>query len=335
MASHSLSQPNMCKLRHLDSEPSNSPILSLLGMHKNLFRASSFSGPAQPGPSTARCRFLELPAELRLMIYDYLLISRDVLASRAIRGDKPYGLSLTVLCVNHFVYLEASSVFYQNNTFHIGSWFQSEPSDISNHGQIDPPIPRAYWPSLRNLSIDLIATHKTASTELSQGPTLFWAQDDTNGEAHVRSLITLLKSCGPHLGSLKLTANAGCLGVNRKSVRSLSICDRDHQFVRALAALNIPKISIHFDFPDAFFYVDVDAKAFLSRSIPLMACQIVFCQVQTKIDRLLASPGRSISISKQTERIDLSPMILKQWKHSCPGRFIATTNLEDEIANPG
>ena len=262
------------------------------------------------------------------MIYDYLLISRDVLASRAIRGDKPYGLSLAILRVNHFVYLEASSVFYQNNAFHISSWSQSKPSDIPKHGQIDPPIPRAYWPSLRNLFIDLLATHKTASIELSQEPTSFWARDDTNCEAYVRSLITLLESCGPHLWSLKLTANAGCLGVN-------PICDRDHRFVRALAALNIPKISIHFDFPDAFFYVDVDAKAFLSRSIPLMACQIMFCQVQTKIDRLLASFGRSISISKQTERIDLSPVILKTWKHSCPGRFIATTNLEDEIANPG
>lgn len=115
---------------------------------------------------------------------------------------------------------------------------------------------------------------------------------------------------------------------------SLSICDRDRQFVRALAALNIPKISVHFDFPDAFFYVDVDAKAFLGRSIPLIACQIMFCQAQTKIDRLLTSFSGSISILKQTERIDLSPMILKTWKHSCLGRFGATTNLEDEIANP-
>ena len=325
----------MCKRGHSDSEPGNSPILSLLGMHKNLFRAGSFSEPAQPGHSTARCRFLKLPAELRLMIYDYLLISRDMLASRAIRGDKPYGLSLAILRVNHFVYLEASSVFYQNNAFHISSWSQSEPSDIPKHRQIDPPIPRAYWPSLRNLSIDLLATHKTASIELSQGSTSFWARDDKNYEAHIRSLTTLLESCGPHLGSLKLTANVGRSGVNRKSIGSFSIYDRDRQFVRALAALNIPKISMHFDFPDAFFYVDVDAKAFLSRSIPLMACQIMFCQVQTKIDRLLASFGRYISISKQTERIDLSPMILKTWKHSCPGRFIATTNLEDEIANPG
>lgn len=316
----------MCKRGHSDSEPSNSPILSLLGMHKYLFRAGSFSEPAQPGPSTARCRFLELPAELRLMIYDYLLISRDVLASRAIRGDKPYGLSLTILRVNHFMYLEASSVFYQNNAFHIGSWSQSEPLDIPKHGQIDPPIPRASWPSLRNLSIDLIATHKTASIELSQGPTSFWARGDTNCEAYVRSLTTLLESCGPHLGSLKLTANVGRSGV--------TIYDQDRQFVRALAALNIPKISMHFDFPDAFFYVDLDAKAFLSHSIPLMACHIMFCQAQTEIDRLLASFGGSISISKQTERIDLSPMILKTWKHSCPGRFGATTNLEDEIANP-
>lgn len=334
MASHSLSQPNICKWGHSDSQSSNSPILSLLGMHKNLFRAGSFSEPARPGHSTARCRFLELPAELRLMIYNYLLISRDVLASRAIRGDKPYGLSLTILRVNHLVYLEASSVFYQNNEFHIGSWSQSEPSDISKHGQIDPPIPRACWPSLRNLSIDLMATHKTASIELSQGPTSFRARDDTNCEAYVRSLTTLLESCGPHLGSLKLTANMGRSGVNRKSVMSLSICDRDRQFVRALAALNIPKISVHFDFPDAFFYVDVDAKAFLGRSIPLIACQIMFCQAQTKIDRLLTSFSGSISILKQTERIDLSPMILKTWKHSCLGRFGATTNLEDEIANP-
>jgi hypothetical protein len=330
MASRSLSQPNMCKWGHLDSEPSNSPILSLLGMHKNLFRPGSFSEPAQLRHSTARCRFLEIPAELRLMIYDYLLISRDVLVSKAIRGNKPYGLSLTILRVNHLVYLEASSVFYQNNAFHIGSWSQSEPSDIPKHGQIDPPIPRACWPSLRNLSV----THKTASIKLSQGPTSFWARDDTNCEAYVCSLTTLLESCGPHLGSLKLTANVGRLGVNRKSVRSLSICDRGRQFVRALAALTIPKISIHFDFPDAFFYVDVDAKAFLGRSIPLMACQIMFCHAQTKIDRLLASFGGSISISKQTERVDLSPIILKTWKHSCLGIFGATTNLEDEIVNP-
>ena len=216
MASHSLSQPNMCKWGHSDSQPSNSPILSLLGMHKNLFRPGSFSEPAQPGHSTARCRFLELPAELRLMIYDYLLISRDVLASEAIRGDKPYGLSLTILRDNHLVYLEASSVFYQNNAFHIGSWSQSEPLD----GQIDPPIPRACWPFLRNLSIDLIVTHKTASIELSQGPTSFWARDDTNCEAYVCSLTTLLESCGPHLGSLKLTANQGCKSINETSILS-------------------------------------------------------------------------------------------------------------------
>ena len=322
----------MCKWGHSDSEPSNSPILSLLGVHKNLFRAGSFSEPARPGHSTARCRFLELPAELRLMIYDYLLISRDALASRAIRGDKPYGLSLTILRVNHLVYPEASSVFYQNNEFHIGSWSQSEPSDISKHGQIDPPIPRACWPSLRNLSIDLMATHKTASIELSQG-LHHSGHGMTQPARHVRSLTTLLESCGPHLRSLKLTANVGRSGVNRKSVMSLSVCDRDRQFVRALAALNIPKISVCFDFPDAFIYVDVDAKAFPGRSIPLMARQIMFCQAQTKIDRLLASFG-SISISKQTERIDLSPMILKTWKYSCLGRFGATTNPEDEIANP-
>lgn len=113
----------------------------------------------------------------------------------------------------------------------------------------------------------------------------------------------------------------------------LSICDQDRQFVRALAALNIPKISVHFDFPDAFFYVDVDAKAFLGRSIPFIARQIMFCQAQTKIERLFASFG-SISILKQTERIDLSPMILKTWKYSCLGRFEATTNPEDGFANP-
>ena len=56
--------------------------------------------------------------------------------------------------------------------------------------------------------------------------------------------------------------------------------------------------------------------------MPLMACQIMFWQAQTKIDRLLASFGRSISISKQIEKIDLSHMILKTW------RFGATTNLK-------
>jgi hypothetical protein len=123
--------------------------------------------------------------------------------------------------------------------------------------------------------------------------------------------------------------------VNRKSVGSFFIYDRDRSFVRALASLKIPKISMHFDFPDAFFYIDVEAKAFLSRSIPLMACQIMFCQAQTKIDRLLASFGGSVPMPKQTERTDLSPMVLRTWKHSCSTTFGVKINQEDETNNSG
>ncbi|OCL13925.1 hypothetical protein AOQ84DRAFT_76948 [Glonium stellatum] len=323
----------MCERRRSHSEPSDSSILPFLGMCKNLSRARSFSEPNQPKAPTERCCLLELPVELRLMIYDYLLISPHVLASRTSKKQKPYGLSLSILCVNRFLNFEASAVFYQNNIFHFGSRHQPELADLSKDGQLDPPIPRAHWHSLRNLSIDLMGTHETAPIEPSREP-VSWTRDDMSCEAYVRSLTILLESCGPHLGSLKLTANVGRSDVDRKSVGSFFIYDRDRSFVRALAALKISKVSMYFDFPDAFFYADVDTKAFLSRSIPLMACQIMFCQAQTKIDRLLASFGTSISLSKQTERIDLSPMVLKTWKYSCPANYGATKNPADEPVNP-
>lgn len=265
--------------------------------------------------SVERCRFLELPTELRLMIYDHLLVSYEPLESRDARNDKRYNLSFAILRVNQFVYHEASVLFYQNNIFNISRPANSNAGNFSanDSNQINPPLPRHHWPFLRNISIDLMYTPETSQPE-SKDAHWSWSRDDPGCVSYIRSLTSLLQLSGPQLRRLKLTANATGSAFARKSLGSFFICDRDRAFVRTLAALKVGTVPIHFDFPDSYFHIEIDARAFLSRSILLMACQVMFCQSQARIDRLLATFGNELSASSlEAERMDLSPLVFKAW----------------------
>ncbi|KAF2190510.1 hypothetical protein K469DRAFT_721385 [Zopfia rhizophila CBS 207.26] len=261
--------------------------------------------------------FLELPAELRLSIYEYLVVANEPLQGRPAKENKAYCLSLAILRVNRQVYEEARSIFFGKNTFLITSVPEPNNGQTSpeGRGQFDPPLRRDRWQFIRHLTIDLLYYPTRPIREPRDDSSESWKPIDPGAAAYIANLISILESCGPKLQSLRLAAKVDESFCARKSLTSFFMCERDRAFNRALATVALSEMPFHFDFPDCFYHMEVNPKIFVTRSIFLLACQIMFCQSQVRIDRLLSAfeNGRLVQNRAPKERTDLAPFVNQVW----------------------
>lgn len=311
-------------------------------LHRSAFPARPAVTPQSP------CRFLDaLPPELRLMIYSYLLVAGEPLCGRASRNGRQYGLSLAILRTSRFICEEARAVFYAKNVFVVGSAPDAHPSICTRDAEgrlLDPPLPPEHLPLIRHLSLDLL--YRGASTPSLPAPsTPTWpipgiraaaystsaprTPISINGFSHsaASSLIALLGSV-PHLQTLHLIAAAPRPFCARTCLASIFACDRDRGFSAALAALpHVQQVALSFEFTDCYYRTIVDADAFLSKSILLLACQVLFCQSQVSICRMLrefdevvdeGDGERAEAWMEDRERVDLEPLV-SAWPARVPG----------------
>lgn len=109
-----------------------------------------------------QCFFLDiLPAELRLMVYEHLLVTQAPIRGQAARKRKNYGLDLTIMRVNRQTYTESKAIFYGKNTFYVTSYPDIEQSAKQQGSsectsRFDPPLQPQHLPLIRHLELDLL-----------------------------------------------------------------------------------------------------------------------------------------------------------------------------------
>ncbi|KAF2202095.1 hypothetical protein GQ43DRAFT_9343 [Delitschia confertaspora ATCC 74209] len=253
------------------------------------------------------CPFLQkLPLEIRLDIYEYLLIEDESLRGRDAREKKHYGFSLAILRVNRQISLEAHDVFLGKNTFFVSARSNHINDRITadNYGAIDPPLASRCWGGVRHLTLDLMYYPENVTT----------ADLDRDCVAYLTNLTQLLRAAAPRLRSLSISA---CMAENfnaRRSLITFFMCDRESAFMRTLSSItSVASIPIKFDFPDSFYHVSLKPAALQKRSILLLACQVMFCQSQYRIDRLLKcfDDGGLMNVPKNLPKYDLTSMVEK------------------------
>ncbi|KAF2465978.1 uncharacterized protein BDR25DRAFT_306443 [Lindgomyces ingoldianus] len=262
----------------------------------------------------------KLPPELRLAVYEELLLADEPIRGRVSRKEKKYGLSPAILAVSRQIYDEAHQVFFGKNTFVI----TSIPEDINTEaskesspeakikalGRFDPPLHPVRWLSIRHLTIDLLYYPAKASTSAPRLES-FKLHEDPAAVVYISNVVSVLRVSGPKLKSFKLAASVNHHFCARRSLISFCVCDRDRDFVSALAAVPLKKMPFHFDFAESYYHTELRPNVFVTRSILLLACQVMFCQSQVKIDRMLAMFENGVlkPESGVKEKMDLAPYL--------------------------
>lgn len=266
------------------------------------------------------CPFLRLPTELRLLIYEDLVVANEPLQGETARAGKQYGLTLSIFRVNRQISAEARSLFLRKNTF-----FLSASPELSDEQQslvhssesfFDPPIHRDDWPELRHLRLNLLYYREVPG--LQRNTSEYWRPVETGCATYIKSLGVLLRGVGPKLQSLEIVAELNESYCARRSLISFFMCERDSAFTRSLSSCTaMQNMQLHFEFPDCFYRVSVPPGSFQKRSILLVACNVLFCQAQARVDRLLAcfENGRLKMPVKIDERIDLGPFVEKAFQN--------------------
>ncbi|KAF2258717.1 hypothetical protein CC78DRAFT_537549 [Lojkania enalia] len=271
----------------------------------------------------SNCSFLDrLPTELRLTIYEHLVVSRTPLLGATARKGASTGLSLSIFQANRQIYCEAHSVFLSQNTFHITSNPSSTLANSSSDQEpvldvpaFEPPLPRIHWPSIHHLTIDIVYYPSPPPSTPHTSDT--WKPACPAASTYLTSILSLLSSATTSLRTFTLIASISESFCARQSLLTFFLLDRDRAFIRTLAALPLAHLALRFEFPDCFYRVSVCPNVFEKKSILLLACQVIFCQSQVRIDRLLEafeSGGRVRESGVDVrERMDLAPYVGRGW----------------------
>jgi hypothetical protein len=298
---------------------------------------SIVSTPKAEAPK--KCSFLDkLPPELRLTIYEYLVISPSPLKGKTARkANEKTGMNLNILRVNRQIHKEALPLFYGKNTFYVSSIPDSPPSttqisapekqlELGLLGTFDPPLPRSNWSLIRHLTINMLYLPETLVSEPSADG-IGWKPIDPGATAYISLLVSLLQNCTSRLLSLTLVADVPTEFDAKKCLVSFFMCDANISFSSALANLGInehgregllKKVFLAFEFPDCYLRMSVEPVVFMKKSILLLACQVMLCQSQVRVMRLLGEfdKGRveeEVEVVSEERRTDLGPLVGSKW----------------------
>ncbi|CAO2651301.1 Nn.00g095980.m01.CDS01 [Neocucurbitaria sp. VM-36] len=176
-----------------------------------------------------------LPPELRITIYEHLLVARTPLKGRSARLNERYNLHTAILRVNRQIHDEACSIFFGRNTFYIAS-MPPPPrmllNSIKQHGEsveeieeegsgaFEPPLQLKDLPRVRHLEIDLlyygVCTKLNAEHEGSVRERAVCGGGGAGARRYIDSLTCVLRAVQQTLLSLRVCADV------RRYTRSLS-----------------------------------------------------------------------------------------------------------------
>lgn len=276
---------------------------------------------------TNKSPFLDmLPPELRLRVYDHLLVAPVPVKGTTARRTTRYGLSTAILRVNRQIHAEARSAFFGRNTFYITSVpgapsTDADGDDEEGSGAFEPPLQIKDLALIRHLEIDPLFYPGKRSAQLGGGKPACSA-----AERYVLNLTYLLTLVGSTLRSLSFTADARpyarfederCGAPSSSSDNHDEEDETEEEPADADGALNIPKlltsfhiiesharfrkavtdlssvrsVSVSFLFPESEFHFDVEKGELCRRGLLFLACQTVFARSEIGIKALLEGLG--------------------------------------------
>src|SRR5690242_16569083 len=247
-----------------------------------------------------------LPPELRLRIYDYLLVADQPLKGVAARRNTRYGLDTKILRVNKQIHAEARNAFFGKNTFYITSLPSQSDDDLDGSGAFEPPLQARDLPLIRHLEIDPLFYPKKLKTEPGVGG---WKPICPAAERFIMNLTHLLGFVKSTLLSLSFTADTrpyanfsdemfGALASDdeslddsldvKKVLTAFHVIEGNVRFRNAMSNLvAVRNVAVAFAFPESDFNYKVEKTELCNRGLLFLACQTVFARSEIKIKAML------------------------------------------------
>ena len=247
-----------------------------------------------------------LPPELRLRIYDYLLVAGKPLKGVIARRNIRYGLDTKILRVNKQIYAEAKHAFFGKNTFYVTSLLSQSDDDVEGSGAFEPPLQVKDLPLIRHLEIDPLYYPKKLKTESRAGR---WKPVCPAAERYIMNLTHLLTFVDPTLLSLSFNADTrpyasfsdedfGPLSPDdeslddsldmKKILTAFHVIEGNGRFMKALSELaTVRSVSVSFNFPESDFNFIVEKNELCKRGLLFLACQTVLARSEIKIKAML------------------------------------------------
>ncbi|KAF3052170.1 hypothetical protein E8E11_005487 [Didymella keratinophila] len=270
--------------------------------------------PTQTSP------FLDLlPPELRLRIYEHLLVATNTpLKGVVARRSSRYGLSTSILRTNKQIYAEARACFFSRNTFHISSLPPptSDDADTEGSGAFEPPLQAKDLPLIRHLVIDPLYYPKILTTfPGARG----WKPVCPAAERYIMNLTHVLTFVRPTLLSLSFATDtrpyagssdevfgavASDLALDeddegmddaldvKKILTSFHVIEGNMRFRKAVRELHgVRSVAVSFNFPESEFKFQVEKGELCKRGLLFLASQTIFARSEIKIKAMLEGIG--------------------------------------------
>jgi hypothetical protein len=269
--------------------------------------------------TTTHSPFLDiLPPELRLHIYDHLLVASKPLKgpdARQFQSER-YNLHTSILRANKQIYSEARHVFFGKNILHVNSVPPlTGQDDEEGSGGFEPPLQLKDLPLVRHLQIDLLYYPPVLKTTIGKDG-WGWQPVCPGAERYSTSLSLLLGAVKNSLLSLELAADVRPFiayqppqswprptsssnnnndveadGLDmKKFLTGFHTADRNWRFASSLSALAIRNIELRFDFPESYFDFIVEKDTLLEGHLVHLAVQVMIArneiQLRVTLDEL-------------------------------------------------
>ncbi|KAJ4347528.1 hypothetical protein N0V95_005359 [Ascochyta clinopodiicola] len=248
-----------------------------------------------------------LPPELRLRVYDYLLVADEPLRGISARRTTKHGLDTKILRVNKQIYAEARNVFFGKNTFYVTSMPSQTDDDIEGSGAFEPPLQVKDLPLIRHLKIDPLYYPRKLMTEPGVGG---WKPICPAAERYIMNLTHLLAFVKSTLLSLSFNTDTrpyanfsdevfGAFSPEDESIDEESldvkkvltgfhVIEGNRRFTKAMSELTaVRSIPVAFSFPESDFNFNVEKNELCKRGLLFLACQTVFARSEIKIKAML------------------------------------------------
>lgn len=271
--------------------------------------------------------FLDLlPPELRLRIYEHLLVAPVPLKGTVARRSSKHNLSTSILRINKQIHAEARACFFSKNTFHISSLppLDTTDADTAGAGAFEPPLQARDLPLIRHLQIDPLYYPKTLTTfPGARG----WKPVCPAAERYIMNLTHVLSFVRSTLLSLAFTTDTrpyagfsdeafgvladegdeGDEGLDdaldvKKILTSFHVIEGNVRFREAVREIRaVRSVAVSFYFPESDFCFQVEKTELWKRGLLFLASQTIFARSEIKIKAMLEGMGDEESEAGEEE----------------------------------
>ena len=263
-----------------------------------------------------------LPPELRLHIYDYLLIANEPLKGISARRSQKYGLDTKIMRVNRQIHAETRNAFFAKNTFHVTAMPNQTNDDVEGSGAFEPPLQVKDLVLIRHLEIDPLYYPKKLRTEPSVGG---WKPICPAAERYIMNLTHLLTFVKSTLLSLSFKTDTRPYASFSGEVFSTLLSDDDEsldedsldvkkvltafhaiqsnvRFTKAISELAMVKsVPVDFAFPESDFKFNIEKNELCKRGLLFLTCQVIFARSEIKIKAMLEEFGDDEGLDKEDQ----------------------------------